>query len=105
APVASADDADTDNTHVTSLVSRSGGAAGIRQHDGNRLEHDLQVEPQRPGANVDQVQLAHLPVGEPVPTGDLPEAGDAGAHLQPVKLPVRSEERRVCKVGDGGEES
>src|SRR5436309_4513764 len=35
APVAAADYADTDNAHVTSLVSRSGGAPGIGQHDGN----------------------------------------------------------------------
>src|SRR2546428_13698941 len=52
------------------------------------FQQNPKAEPQRPPATVLAVQLAHLPIGQPIAARDLPQACDSWHHLEPVKLPV-----------------
>ena len=60
------------------------GRAGRR--DG--LEHDLEVEPERPLIDVGQVQLHPGLEIDLVASADLPDAGDPRLHREPAPLPA-----------------
>src|SRR2546422_7853354 len=60
----------------------------MKNNAGDLLQKNREVEPQRPAANVLDVQLAHLPIGQPIAAGYLPQPGDPGLDAKPVELPV-----------------
>src|SRR3954470_16171080 len=59
-----------------------------RQHHGDRLQQDLEVEHRRPGVDVLEVELHPAIEVDVVPPADLPEAGEAGLHGQAPALPA-----------------
>src|SRR5215212_7679437 len=63
-----------------------GAAAGEDRHRG--AEEDLEVEAERPGADVVEVEADHVVEGDLAAAADLPEAGDPGHRPQPPVLPV-----------------
>src|SRR3546814_7408443 len=62
-----------------------------RQDRPDRLVEDVEVERHRPVADVVDIHLDPLDEGRPIPAGHLPEAGDAGFHLE-HEIYLRSEE-------------
>src|SRR5215510_13384514 len=51
------------------------------------FENDLQIEPERPILNVEDVELYHLFERKAITTADLPEPCQSGLYIQPLTMP------------------
>src|SRR5439155_9665327 len=63
------------------------GRSAAREHCGDRPDHDLEVEPDRPAIDVGEVELHPSIEVLLAPRLDLPQAGDPGLHRQPAAVP------------------
>src|SRR5215204_3178730 len=59
------------------------------QKNRERAEHDLEVEPERPVLDVEEVEPDHLVEREPVATRHLPEPRHPRLHVEPFAVPER----------------
>src|SRR5215475_13421110 len=57
------------------------------EHEWDRLEQQPTIPPQRPGRDVDVVELDHLRERDLVPAEHLPETGHPGLQIEPLAAP------------------
>src|SRR5882672_7752481 len=69
--------------------------ASSAQYRRNRLEEDLEIQPQRPVLDVVEIQLQPLGERELAPSGDLPQAGETRLHAEALALDALVEEIHV----------
>src|SRR5436305_9427792 len=73
--------------HPSSLIPHPCLICFAAQEHGQRAQHDLEVEPERPVLYVEEVEANHLVERESVAARHLPESRHARLHVEPLAVP------------------
>src|SRR5829696_2532086 len=76
------------SARATAAATSKSESAAPREHGGDGLQQDRQVEAHRPALEVEEVQPHEVVEVELRPAGDLPQAGDAGQHEIALLVPL-----------------
>src|SRR5436305_11306979 len=99
--------------HPSSLIPHPCLICFAAQEHGQRAQHDLEVEPERPVLYVEEVEADHLVERESVAARHLPESSHPRLHVEPLAVPefvcldlirdrrARADEAHVAAPGVG----